>query len=241
MSFRTLNDAINKMDSCKTDESLRQLLTRFINVRGVDKFSFSLYSQGPSAKDSNLYYYASRPIRRWRDYYDECDYACTDQWLRRSYQQSIPMKWCIESEYKLAKTPRFKQHCKDLIEYGLSDGLYIPSHGPFGSFYNMTLYRFVHERGFELSDPAVHEIFVFFMHFTSRFSCLHTELPESAIENDLTERELQCMRLTSENYTAEEISDALGISTRTVSFHIQNVMKKFGVKSKYQVISLLQL
>jgi DNA-binding CsgD family transcriptional regulator len=48
----------------------------------------------------------------------------------------------------------------------------------------------------------------------------------------LTDREVEILRWTVEGKTAWEIGGILKISERTVNFHIQNVMEKFGVHNK---------
>ncbi|MDY2904873.1 MAG: response regulator transcription factor [Caecibacter massiliensis] len=47
----------------------------------------------------------------------------------------------------------------------------------------------------------------------------------------LTERELDILRLICRNLSYQEIADELGISKRTVSFHISNMLSKTGHKS----------
>jgi LuxR family transcriptional regulator, quorum-sensing system regulator SolR len=48
----------------------------------------------------------------------------------------------------------------------------------------------------------------------------------------LTEREVEILRWTIDGKTAWEIGQILKISERTVNFHLQNVMGKFGVHNK---------
>ena len=48
----------------------------------------------------------------------------------------------------------------------------------------------------------------------------------------LTDREVEILRWTVEGKTAWEIGSILTISERTVNFHLQNAMVKFGVHNK---------
>lgn len=50
----------------------------------------------------------------------------------------------------------------------------------------------------------------------------------------LTKREVEILKWTVEGKTAWEIGSILNIAERTVNFHIQNVMEKFGVHNKTQ-------
>ncbi len=71
--------------------------------------------------------------------------------------------------------------------------------------------------------------------------CLHTmrmpqpkrsytkRLPKPIV---LTDREVEILRWTADGKTAWEIGSILNISERTVNFHLQNAMGKFGVHNK---------
>ncbi len=48
----------------------------------------------------------------------------------------------------------------------------------------------------------------------------------------LTDREIEILKWTSDGKAAWEIGQILRISERTVNFHVQNVMTKFGVHNK---------
>ena len=58
----------------------------------------------------------------------------------------------------------------------------------------------------------------------------------------LTKREREVFELLIKNYTTKEIAEKLGISEKTVRYHISNVMQKLGVKGRSSaVIELLKL
>lgn len=57
--------------------------------------------------------------------------------------------------------------------------------------------------------------------------------------NDLTPRELDIIRLTSEGRTTSEIAEMLQISPRTVSNHKQNIYSKLGVNSSSEMLRLI--
>ncbi len=57
-----------------------------------------------------------------------------------------------------------------------------------------------------------------------------------SVNNALTKREKQCLNFTAKIWRVEKIAKELGISLRTVNFHIQNANKKLGTNNKYQSI-----
>ncbi|MCM5679129.1 helix-turn-helix transcriptional regulator [Schlegelella sp. S2-27] len=55
-------------------------------------------------------------------------------------------------------------------------------------------------------------------------------LPE--IDVKLSEREVEVLRWTADGKTSNDVADILGISERTVNFHINNAMIKLGASNK---------
>lgn len=61
------------------------------------------------------------------------------------------------------------------------------------------------------------------------------------VEEQLSTREIDCMALVAEGKTSVEIANALGITKRTVDFHINNAMLKLGGSSRSQAAMMLFL
>jgi DNA-binding NarL/FixJ family response regulator len=59
-----------------------------------------------------------------------------------------------------------------------------------------------------------------------------------AVASKLTKRERQVFRLLLEGREQDEIAGQLVISPRTVSTHIENILRKLGVKSRAQAVAL---
>jgi DNA-binding CsgD family transcriptional regulator len=58
-------------------------------------------------------------------------------------------------------------------------------------------------------------------------------------QSRLTLREWDCMRTIAQGYRETEIAQLMGISRTTVRFHLDNVVHKFGCKTKTQAVALL--
>lgn len=56
-------------------------------------------------------------------------------------------------------------------------------------------------------------------------------LPQEMPENNITERELEVLRLLAEEFTSKQIADKLFISERTVETHRKNLMRKTGASN----------
>ncbi len=58
---------------------------------------------------------------------------------------------------------------------------------------------------------------------------------------DLTERERRVCQLAKLTWTNAEIARELGITTRTVAFHMSNALRKLGLRSRKDLASLPSL
>ena len=62
---------------------------------------------------------------------------------------------------------------------------------------------------------------------------------KSKTTTDLSKKEQQVYQLLTDKLRNKEIALALGISEQTVKFHLKNIYRKLGVKSRKQAISLI--
>ncbi|RYE59382.1 MAG: response regulator transcription factor [Sphingobacteriales bacterium] len=60
---------------------------------------------------------------------------------------------------------------------------------------------------------------------------LSSLLPQEMPENQITDRELEVLRLLAEELTSKQIADKLFISERTVETHRKNLMRKTGANN----------
>ena len=67
---------------------------------------------------------------------------------------------------------------------------------------------------------------------------LNTNLTKEScvcVMTDLTEKEIETIKLIVTGLTTKEISNTLGISNHTVQFHINNIARKMGVTRKIEI------
>jgi len=55
-------------------------------------------------------------------------------------------------------------------------------------------------------------------------------------ENLLTPRELEIIELVAKGLQNKEIAASLGIKTRTVDYHVGNILSKLGAKSRLEAV-----
>ncbi len=61
-----------------------------------------------------------------------------------------------------------------------------------------------------------------------------TPTSPAAGKHDLTDREIETLTWVARGKSSSEIAEMLGISERTVNFHVENVMRKLDVVSRVQ-------
>jgi DNA-binding NarL/FixJ family response regulator len=56
--------------------------------------------------------------------------------------------------------------------------------------------------------------------------------------SELTSREMEILNFVAAGQQSDEVAEALGISRHTVRTHLQNIMAKFGVRSRTEMVSV---
>jgi DNA-binding CsgD family transcriptional regulator len=82
----------------------------------------------------------------------------------------------------------------------------------------------------------VADLQLFAVHAQDSAMRLLVPLPEQLDRPGLTPRELETLRWTMDGKTAWEVGALLGISERTVVFHVSNATHKLGCVNKQQAV-----
>jgi DNA-binding NarL/FixJ family response regulator/signal transduction histidine kinase len=61
------------------------------------------------------------------------------------------------------------------------------------------------------------------------------DLENARTRHDLTAKQLQVLDLVTKGYTDREVGNLLGISHKTVSYHVSNILEKLGVERRTQL------
>jgi two-component system NarL family response regulator len=65
-----------------------------------------------------------------------------------------------------------------------------------------------------------------------------SDIDAQALQNKLTTRETDVLRLIAQGLTNREISELLGIATGTVNVHVHNIIRKLRVANRTQAAGL---
>ncbi|MFI4957090.1 MAG: autoinducer binding domain-containing protein [Gammaproteobacteria bacterium] len=234
-----IHTLIKQLFTAKSTKQINELLTSAMHLYGIKSFAFTFYTQFPTSQGIIQYSYASPPLRGWHEYYLANHFEDTDQTLQSNKRALEPIHWDVYTQAKEAKTTKENRLREESIEHGIRRGISFPIHGPNDDFASLVIHEREGETCFKGLEPHLHEIHIFgYYYYTQLKKILRREkTPEKKLA--LTAREYQCLRLTKENFLAEDIAALLHITPRTVHFHIQNAIKKLGVKNKYQAVGKL--
>lgn len=168
---------------------------------------------------------------RWRDRYLSSKYLDIDPIVQRTAVSAHPLVWAGDD---FNEQPAFWE---DARAHGISYGWALTVHGPHMATGLLSLAR-SHQAvaDSELDDKEIK--FVWLAHLVQGMLGaieLKTRIPESA--HPLTNRECEILRWSAAGKTAEEIGKILGITERTVTFHVTSSLCKLDVTNKTQAVA----
>lgn len=167
----------------------------------------------------------------WLQRYHEQNYVAVDPTVAHGMRSSEPVVW---SDALFEPTPQLWQEAQ---VYGLRHGWAQSRRDPEGTYSMLVLAR----SGPALDEPALAQLqprmkwLVHVSHEVMKLACKAPELeqPQAA----LSKRETEVLRWTAEGKTSAEIAGILGISERTVNFHVNSVVGKLGACNKTSAVA----
>lgn len=128
----------------------------------------------------------------------------------------------IDKEAKVIMLTMFKDH--GFINEAMQEGAHGYVMKNAGRAELMTAINKVHEGRKHFGEEAIQA-------YLGQFKSGRKKIDREKPEDVLTKRELEVLKLVSEEYTSQEIADALFISLHTVETHRKNLMGKLDVKN----------
>lgn len=224
-------DLISRFEQARDEHTIVALLRQLTIQTGFDYFRLALMSPS-TIQRPDVTIFNGCP-QAWVDAYTQANFFAIDPVVHRGMEQSTPILWadllvqgaCDEQSLAVMTLAQ---------EAGLRDGITFPWHGANGHVGLLSLIT---------CTPRTREQWLSAVPFLSWLSmhifeavvrvCLVGESSHDA----LSLRELEVCRWAAEGKQTSDIAQILGISPRTVTFHLNNVVTKLGASSKCQAIS----
>lgn len=172
----------------------------------------------------------------WRQRYHERRYLEIDPIVAFCSSNLLPVTWdrfqVQECDEAVAEFLRESQ------EFGLRSGVSIPIHDAQGRRALLSLVsRRDHEdmrRHIAVTLPFAHAISFHIHEAARRVLDADVVFPRQL---QLTNREIECLRWAAEGKTSWETSQILGVSERTVTFHMRNASVKLQVSNRSHAVA----
>ncbi|MES1981730.1 MAG: LuxR family transcriptional regulator [Pseudomonadota bacterium] len=213
-----------------TDQELQALLLR---VQGLVPCEHIITLLGQTGHDGQLQGVAKllniNYSNKWLGQYLENGYATIDPVLISHFKKFTPQLW--SETYQHATTQREQQFIEQATSFGLSNGITVGQRskrnqtGSLFSFAGKDMGE--HRRHRELLVQLTPHIHLALM----RTAFAVSELPA------LSAREQEVLQWMMQGKTNWETSRILGITERTVKFHVQNILAKLNSSSRGHAIA----
>lgn len=167
----------------------------------------------------------------WLDHYFSHNYLEIDPLLQQASRDISPIVWGDQS---FSSQPAFWEEAR---AHDIKHGWALSTHGNRGSVGMLSLARSQHR----VTEPELAETemkLVWLSHVVHALvSSVELEKLQPEGDRKLTMREREVLRWTAAGKTADEVGTILGISERTVTFHISGSLVKLDVVNKTQAVA----
>lgn len=225
-------DLITQFETAADERTIVTLLRELTARMGFDYFRLGLIFPNTIQRPDVIIFNGCP--QAWVDTYTASGFFAIDPIVKRGMTQSTPILWADVVRDEEGGDEQGREVMQLASEYGIRDGVTFPWHGANG---HVGLLSFI------TSEPRTRAQWLSAVPFLSWLSmhifeavarvCLAGLSPHDA----LSLRELEVCRWAAEGKQVSDIAQILGITPRTVTFHLNNVVSKLGASSKSQAIS----
>ena len=210
---------------------------RITEKLGYDNFQYGLAYRN-AGDDGTRYYLLGSYPEQWLDRYFERRYIDIDPSMVHSIGNTTPLIWT----HRLHDAPQVIDMHHDAISLGINGGGCVPIHSPWLNGAGM-LCLSSREDADRASVHAAETVGLWML-----FACyLNQAVRNLALPKDmgfrqkeeLTPRELECLRWAARGLSAKLIADRMGLSIATVNaLHLPSIRRKLGVRTTREAVSV---
>lgn len=210
-----------------TQEDEQHVFERVVDLArqlGFDHCAYGMRSPLPLSRQ-RIVMFNNYPAA-WQSRYAQCNYLAIDPSVQHALKSPLPILW---SDEFFAATPDFWEEARG---HGLRFGWAQPCRDVSGTLGMLTVARSdeaitdgeMQEKNYRLAWLTQ------IAHLAMTRVLVKKLVPEANVR--LSCQETNVIRWTAEGKTTAEISVIMGLSVRTVTFHIGNVVKKLNASNK---------
>jgi DNA-binding CsgD family transcriptional regulator len=169
----------------------------------------------------------------WVDHYKSHNFDRNDAMIRASLRRTDPFFWSdITVSTVLSEAER--QVMDHASEFGLKEGFLAPLRAWDGSISAVMLSGSQVDLRHPDLRPAVHVMSTYFSAVGRR---LVRKAGAASSVRRITPHQLECLKWVREGKSARDIGDIIGVSQRTVEYHLAAACRTLGVRTRVQAVA----
>jgi len=230
--MQTLEDFIERTQTCGSEEGLFRRFDIFVRSYGIDVSSYHVLAENLRAVPIESGLIRQTFPDDWAKKYISEHYSNIDPVLEQSRREARPFHW-FDVAKKLNLNSAQKQFLTELKQAGLADGIAVPVFGPMGTIAYFGLGRI----GDKLTLTEEQELEL-------QFACLQTHnryfelshINTSEPSKPLSPREKEVLTLVAAGLSNNYIAERLGITENTVDTMMRRAFAKLGVNNRISAV-----
>lgn len=235
MRSPNFDELIDSLSQVKTVEDIHATCSALCGQFGFDRFLYG--ARMPTSFVKPYFIFVNGYPREWRERYTARGYMSIDPTVTHCASHLTPICWDQVGPQK-DRNSQVREFMGEAQEFGLNSGVSFPIHSAQGEFAMLNLASSEDcartKSSITAAMPHV-SMFSAHLHEAVRRVFQHQVLPLTRVH--LTDREKQCLLWAAEGKTTWETSHILGVSERTVIFHLQNAADKLKVVRRQQAVA----
>jgi LuxR family quorum sensing-dependent transcriptional regulator len=225
-------DFSEALQACATVEDVRSYFKNQIVAYGYTASACGAFL--PADKGPEPHFYFLDWPAEWLALYSQRNFVANDYMVAEGRRRIAPFTW-LEAKAGRVLTDAEQEIWDATVQWGWSDGLSVPIHGPGGYFGLIAM------AGQQQPMPPSLRNRLHMLAFLTHERCRAlakfpvVEDPKAA----LSSRELECMRWVGAGKTDWEIGTIMSLSPTTVKSHVDQARKKLGARTRPQAVARL--
>lgn len=229
----TFQEFVDAVQTAEDADAFELVATRLTQKLGFQRFAYLRLGEDAPILISSY-------PKRWTSRYFHLQYEQLDPVVLRARVERNLFSWGGDPRPPTGNRAQ-RQFFDEAMTFGLSAGITIPIRGGFGRVAAFTLAT--SERHVDLDEivgewkDVLEQVGLYFhVHVAARIGTAFAQRRDD--ESELTQRERQCLAWTAQGKIAADIAVLVGISPRTVVFHLENARRKLGATSLAQCVAV---
>jgi DNA-binding CsgD family transcriptional regulator len=229
--LRRVSEAIERGFEARTSAELDAIMAKAFAQFGIDHFSMDQMRDSSGAM-VGIHHFGNWP-EDWGAHYIEQRHYRHDRVVRHALMSPSPLRWMDAQERDDISSEEARLF-GEAREFGLKDGLCTPVHHLDGNLSAVSVHS---SETLELSTADELAIRLLSIYYCS-FGLLLKFRPRASDQPKmrLTPRQRECLQWVRAGKSSWAIGEIVGISERTVNFHIEDACRRLGVQTRHQAV-----